>query len=289
MIAEAAVKGAPILFCALSFLLARDAGVVNIGAEGQFLAGALAAAVASTRLSAGPVLALLAGAAGGAAWAAIAAWLAEKRKVLDVLATILLNFVAAGAVSVSVHGFLQERGKTFPQSDPVPEASRLPILGNGSRLHAGILLAAGICAAYAFFRLRTRSGFRLRAAGANPDAADVAGIPVRTVRAAAFAAAGGIAGIGGAAELLGVTGRLFDSFSPGYGFVGLAAAVVGGLGPAGAAAASLGFGFLQGAATLVQRRYGVSAVSAIAAEALILLAALGIPRWRRSLRPGSSA
>ena len=289
MIADAAVKGAPILFCALSFLLARDAGVVNIGAEGQFLTGALAAALACTRFSAGAPLTLLAGAAGGAAWAAIASWLAEKRRVLDVLATILLNFIAAGAVSIAVHGFLQERARTFPQSDPVPDAARLPILWAGTRVHAGIALAAVLCAALAIFRLRTRSGFRVRATGANPAAAEVAGIPVRKVRVLAFVAAGGIAGLGGAAELLGVTGRLFDSFSSGYGFIGLAAAVVGGLSPGGAAAASLAFGFLQGAATLVQRRLGISAVSAMAAEALLLLAVLGLPRWRRALRPGAAS
>jgi simple sugar transport system permease protein len=289
VIADAAVKGAPILFCALSFLLARDAGVVNIGAEGQFLIGALAAAFACTRFSAGAPLTLLAGAVGGAAWAAIASWLAEKRRVLDVLATILLNFIAAGAVSIAVHGFLQERARTFPQSDPIPDSSRLPILWAGTRVHAGVALAALLCAALAIFRLRTRSGFRLRAAGANPAAAEVAGIPVRKVRVLAFVAAGGIAGIGGAAELLGVTGRLFDSFSSGYGFIGLAAAVVGGLTPGGAAAASLAFGFLQGAATLAQRRLGISAVSAMAAEALLLLAVLGLPRWRRALRPGSAS
>jgi len=289
VIADAAVKGAPILFCALSFLLARDAGVLNIGAEGQFLTGALAAAFACTRLSAGAPLSLLAGAAGGAAWAAIASWLAEKRRVLDVLATILLNFIAAGAVSIAVHGFLQERGRTFPQSEAVPASARLPILWPGTRLHAGIALAALLCAALAIFRLRTRHGFRLRAAGANPAAAEVAGIPVRKVRVAAFVAAGAIAGVGGAAELLGVTGRLFDSFPSGYGFIGLAAAVVGGLSPGGAAAASLAFGFLQGTATLVQRRLGISAVSAMAAEALLLLAVLGLPRWRRTLRPGAAS
>jgi simple sugar transport system permease protein len=151
------------------------------------------------------------------------------------------------------------------------------------------VIAVALCAALAIFRSRTKNGFRLRAAGANPAAAEVAGIPVARVRVAAFLAAGGIAGAGGAAELLGVTGRLFDSFSSGYGFVGLAAAVVGGLSPAGAAAASLGFGFLQSAATLLQRRYGISAVSAMVVEAILLLAVLALPRWKRTLRAGSAA
>ncbi|MGH9444087.1 MAG: ABC transporter permease subunit, partial [Thermoanaerobaculia bacterium] len=228
-------------------------------------------------------------AAGGAAWAALASWLAEKRKVLDVLATILLNFIAAGVVSVAVHGFLQERARTFPQSDAIPDSSRLPLLWPGTRIHAGVAIGAVLCAAYSILRLRTRAGFRLRASGANPGAAEIAGIPVRRVRIAAFVGAGAIAGLGGACELLGVTGRLFDSFSSGNGFIGLAAAVVGGLSPGGAAAASLAFGFLQGGATLVQRRFGVTAVSAMAAEGLLLLAVLALPRGRRRLRSGSAS
>ncbi len=289
MIAESALKAAPILFCALSFLLARDAGVLNIGAEGQFLVGALAATFACTRFSLGAAAGLAAGAAAGAAWAGIAAWLAEKRKVLDVLATILLNFVAAGAISVAIHGPLQEGGRTFPQSDPIPPGARLPIIWSGTRVHLGIALAIALAAALALFRRRTKTGFRVLATGANPDAADVAGIPVARVRVAAFLVSGAIAGTGGAAELLGVTGRLFDSFSAGSGFIGLAAAVVGGLTPAGAAVASFGFGFLQSSATLLQRRYGVSAVSAMLAEAVLLLAVLAFPRWRRSLRAGAGA
>jgi simple sugar transport system permease protein len=284
MIAEAAVKAAPILFCALSFLLAREAGVINIGAEGQFLIGALAAAYAGTRLSAPAPAALLGGALAGAAWAAIASWLVERRRVLDVLATILLNFVAAGVVSLAVHGFLQERERTFPQSDAMPDVARLPVLWPGTRLHAGVLVAATTAAALAIFLRRTRAGFRLRVTGANAAAAEIAGIAVVRFRVGALLAAGAIAGLGGACELQGVTGRLFDSFSSGYGFVGLAAAVLGGLVPSGAAAACLGFGFLQGGATLVQRRYGISAVSATALEAILLLGALTLSGRRRRLR-----
>ena len=287
MIAASALKAAPILFCALSFLLAREAGVLNVGAEGQFLVGALAATYGATRLSLPGAAGLAAGAVAGAAWAGIAAWLTEKRKVLDVLATILLDFVAAGLVAVSVHGALQEAARTFPQSDPVVPSARLSIVWPGTRVHLGVPLAFAVCAAVGIVLRRTTTGYRLRAAGANPAAAEVAGIRVVRIRVAAFLVSGAIAGLGGAAELLGVTGRLFDSFSAGYGFVGLAAAVVGGLTPAGTAAASLGFGFLQSGATLLQRRFGVSAVSAMAVEAILLLAVLALPRWRRPLRSGT--
>lgn len=284
MIVEAVVKGAPLLFCALSFLVAGKAGIVNVGAEGQFLAGALAAAAAATRLRGpGAVLvlaALLSGAAAGAAWAGIASALVRRRGVLDVLATILLNFVAAGLVSVAVHGFLQESGRTFPQTDPVPEAARLPILLAGTRLHAGVLLAPALAAALAIVLRRTKTGFRLLAAGAGPRAAEFAGIDVPAVRSGAFLAAGAIAGVGGAVELLGVAGRLFESFSPGYGYLGLAVAVVGGLSPAGTAAAAALFGLVDVFASLLQRRAGISAASALVIEGAVVLAALLVRRRR---------
>ena len=284
MIAEAAVRACPLLFCALSFLLAWKAGIVNVGAEGQFLAGALAAASVATRVSAPPALllagAIAAGVLGGAGWAAIAAWLVRRRGVLDVLATILLNFVAAGLVSVAVHGFLQEGGRTFPQTDPVPEAARLPLLVAGTRLHTGIAVPVLLAIVLSRFLRRTRSGFRVRASGAGPRAARFAGIRVDSVREAAFVVSGAVAGLGGAVELLGVTGRLFESFSPGYGYLGLAVAVVGAFRPAGAIAAAAGFGALSVLAALLQRRAGISSASALLLEGAILLAAIALPRRR---------
>jgi simple sugar transport system permease protein len=288
MIAEAIVKAPPLLFCAISFLVAWKAGIVNIGAEGQFLAGALAATAVATRVSASGgallVLALLSGALGGVLWAGIASWLSQKRGVLDVLATILLNFIAAGLVSLSVHGFLQEQGRTFPQSDSIPEAARLPILVAGTRMHAGILLAVALALVLSYLLRKTKNGFRILAVGAGPAAADLAGIPVARVRHAAFLAAGAAAGLGGAVELTGITGRLFDSFSPGFGYLGLAVAVVGQLAPVGAIMASLAFGFLNVFAALLQRRYGISAASALILEGALLLAALGASSLRGAVR-----
>lgn len=282
------IKTAPILFCALAFLIAWKGGILNIGADGQFLAGALAATAVTTRLHApGGILlflALLSGVLAGALWAGIAAWLQEKRGVLDVLSTILLNFIAAGLVSIAVRGFLQERAGTFPQSDAIPAAARLPDLLPGTRLHAGIALAVVLSVGFALFLTRTRAGFRLRAAGANREAAAFAGMAVTKIRVAAFLVSGGVAGLGGACELLGVTGRLFESFSNGYGYIGLAAAVVGGSSPAGMIIASLGFGALNSLGSLFERRLGVSSVVVFILEAILLLVALAWPRVRRSFR-----
>jgi ABC-type uncharacterized transport system permease subunit len=291
VIAEILVKAAPLLFCALAFVLAWKAGVLNIGAEGQFLAGALACGAVATRTAvSGPLgiaAALAAGAAAGALWAGVAAWLRERRGVIDILSTILLNFVAAGVLSVAVHGFLQERSRAFPQSDPVPPGLRLPLLVPGTRLHAGVAIAVALALAIAAGLRATRAGFRLRAAGSGPEAAAYAGIPVAAVRVRAFLAAGAVAGLGGACELLGVAGRLFESFSPGYGYVGLAVAVVGVLSPIGAIASAAAFGALGWLGTLLQRRQGISSTTVSVLEGIILLAALAIPRIRArvSVRP----
>jgi simple sugar transport system permease protein len=278
MIAEILVKSGPILFCAVSFLVAWKAGLFNIGAEGQFLMGALAASFAATRIPIGGplslLLALLAGCLAGSVWAAIAAWMSRRRGVNEALSTILLNFLAAGVVSLSVHSFLQERARTFPQSETVPETSRLPLVWPGTRLHAGILLAAGVAALAGWFFARTPAGFRVRATGLGARAAEFAGMNVSKIRWRAFLVSGAIAGLGGAVELCGVAGRLFESFSPGYGYLGLAAAVVARLSPGGAILSSLAFGALNSAGGWMQRTQGISSSAATALEALILIAAM---------------
>lgn len=280
MIAEVLVKSGPILFCAVSFLAAWRAGVFNIGAEGQFLMGALAASFAATRLPVGGaaalLLALAAGAVAGSLWAAVPAWMSARRGVNEALSTILLNFVAAGVVSLAVHSVLQERARTFPQSEEVPESSRLPIFWPGTRAHAGILLAIVLAALAAWFFAKTASGFRVRATGLSSRAAEFAGMDVPRIRWRAFLASGAIAGLGGSVELCGVAGRLFESFSPGYGYIGLAAAVVARLSPGGAVLASLAFGAMNSAGSWAQRSHGISASAATALEAAILFAAISL-------------
>jgi simple sugar transport system permease protein len=157
----------------------------------------------------------------------------------------------------------------------------------GTRLHAGVVIPVVLALLLARYLRATRGGFRVRAAGAGPRAAEFAGIDVVRVRRAAFLVSGGIAGLGGAVELAGVSGRLFESFSPGFGYLGLAVAVVGGLSPSGAIAAAAAFGGLNVLASLLQRRAGVSAASALVVEAALLLAALVVPRLR-SLGPGGT-
>lgn len=271
------VRATPLILTGLSVALAFRAGVFNIGAEGQLLLGAAAATAVALIPGVPPnhvttVLALIAGCIAGALWAAIAAVLRTRFHVLEVLSTILLNFVGLYLVSYLVHGPLQEPLHIYPQSASIGLAARLPRLSATSRLHAGFPLAV-FAAAVAWWAVRyTAAGFRIRAAGANPDAARIAGqIDVGRATTQAFLVSGALAGLAGAIEVLGVTFALYENISPGYGYTGIAVALLARLDPLGVVASGLLFGALEAGATAMQRDAGVPSVAVSIVEAVIIL------------------
>ena len=272
------VRATPLILTGLSVAIAFRAGVFNIGAEGQLLAGAAAATaisllpgLAGSRTS--PWVALVAGAAAGAAWAGIAAMLRARFHVLEVISTILLNFVGLFLVGYLVRGPLQEPLHIYPQSSTIDAAARLPRLAPSSRLHVGFIIAVAI-AILAWWILRyTAPGFRLRAVGTNPQAARVAGeIDVVRTTTRAFLASGALAGLAGAIELTGVTFALYENISPGYGYTGIAVALLARLDPLGVIASGVLFGALEAGATAMQRDAGVPSVVVSIVEAAIVLA-----------------
>jgi simple sugar transport system permease protein len=275
------VRATPLILTGLAIALAFRAGVFNIGAEGQLLAGAAVGAAIGLEGTAmlGPstlVVELAAGAIAGAAWAGIAAWLRSRFRVLEVISTIMLNFVALHAVGYLVRGPLQEPLRIYPQSDTLPDLARLPRLVDGTRLHWG-LIAAVVAAALLWWVLRsTATGFRLRASGANPRAAWSAGlIDVRRVTAGAFLVSGGLAGLAGAVEVTGVTFALYENVSPGYGYTAIAVALLARLDPLAVVATGFFFGALEAGATAMQRDAGVPAAFVSVVEAGIVLAVIG--------------
>jgi simple sugar transport system permease protein len=266
-----------VILTGLAVAIAFRAGVFNIGAEGQFLAGAAIAtavvAVPSLAHSrAAPWTALVAGAIGGGCWAGIAAILRARFRVLEVISTILLNFIALYLVGYLVRGPLQEPLRIYPQSSTIDPIARLPRLLPASRLHAGFIIAIA-AAAYSWFVFRfTAAGFRMRAVGANPNAAKVAGeIDVGRVATQAFIASGAIAGLAGAIEVTGVTFALYENISPGYGYTGIAVALLARLHPAGVIASGLLFGALEAGASAMQRDAGVPSVIVWIVEAIVIL------------------
>lgn len=271
------VRATPLILTGLSVAIAFRAGVFNIGAEGQLLAGAAAATALSllpglshSRWT--PLVALVVGAAAGGFWAGIAALLRARFHVLEVISTILLNFVALYLVAYLVRGPLQEPLHIYPQSSTIDATARLPRILPASRLHLGFLIALAV-AMLAWWVIRyTAAGFRLRAIGANPDAARVAGeIDVARTGARAFIASGAIAGLAGAIEVTGVTFALYENISPGYGYTGIAVALLARLDAAGVIASGLLFGALEAGASAMQRDAGVPAVVVSIIEAIIIL------------------
>lgn len=278
------VRATPLVLCGLAVALAFRAGVLNIGAEGQLLVGAAAAAaLAVTRGAAAGAgtlaAALAAGAVAGAFWAGVAAFLRRRFRVLEVISTIMLNFVAAYLVAYLVRGPLQEPLRIYPQTVAIAPAARLTMLVPGTRLHGGVLLAL-VAAVGLWWMLRsTAAGFRVRAAGAGPRAAATAGqIDVGRVTARAFLASGALAGLAGAVEVLGVTYALYENLSPGYGYTAIAVALLARLHPLAVLASGTLFGALEAGAAAMQRDAGVPSVVVTAVEALLILIVLAVTR-----------
>jgi ABC-type uncharacterized transport system permease subunit len=294
------VRAIPLIVIGVGISLAFRAGVFNIGGEGQLALGAIAASIVGLLLpSIGGVsalVALLAAAIAGAAWAGIAALLRHRFGVLEVISTLMLNFVAANLVSYLVRGPLQEPSRIYPQSELVAEAARLPRLWMGTRLHLGIVIAIVAAIVAWLFLTRTAAGFKLRASGASPSAAMVTGrLKVGRIAALALVGSGGLAGLAGGMEVAGVTYALYENISPGYGFSAIAVAMLARLHPLKVIAAALMFAVLETGALGMQRDAGVPAVVASVLEALAILLVIAfsggfqLKAWRVRAAAGSAA
>jgi simple sugar transport system permease protein len=270
------VRAIPLIIIGLGIALAFRAGSFNIGAEGQFYVGAIAATWIGLHAGSLPSpLALplvVAGAAlAGAVWVALPVLLQFRFGVVEVISTLVLNFVAESLVSLAVQGPLQESQGIYPQSDPVALSGRLPVL-SGTRLHAGVVLALAGAAGLWFVFRRTLWGFRLRAVGAGARAAEISGqVDARRLAAAALLGSGATAGLAGGVEVSGVSYALFQNLSPGYGFTAIAVALLARLHPLGVVATGLLFGALEAGAGAMQRDAGVPAVAVYVVEAVVIL------------------
>lgn len=278
------VRATPLILTGLAVALAFKAGVWNIGADGQLVMGAAAAAACA--LAVGDAMgrialpaALLAGTLAGVVWAAIAAALRRKAGVLEVISTIMLNFLALNVVSYLVRGPLQEPLGIYPQTDSMPEVARLPTLIPGARVSWGLILALASAFALWWWLTRTAGGFRVRVAGANPDAARVAArIDVGRVTARAFLASGAIAGLAGAIEVTGVTFALYENISPGYGYTAIAVALLARLNFLVVIASGVFFAALESGGLAMQRDAGVPSVVVSVVEAVVILATMVLAR-----------
>ena len=280
------VHATPLIITGLAVALAFRAGIWNIGADGQFIAGATVAAWVGVSVPAeigwlALIVALVAGAIAGGAWASLAAWLRSRFGVLEVISTIMLNFIATYGASYLVRGPLQEPTHVYPQTSGIVSGAHMPILIAGTRLHWGFVIALALAAAAWWTMKYSATGFRIRASGVNPFAARSAGlIDVPRVTTVAFIVSGAIAGIAGAIEVSGVTFALYENISPGYGYTAIAVALLAGLNPLGVIGTGILFGALETGAGTMQRNIGIPSTTASVIEAIVILIVIAITQLR---------
>jgi ABC-type uncharacterized transport system permease subunit len=288
------VRMTPLLLAGLGVALAFRGGVFNVGAEGQIYGGAIASTAVALHLpglSPGmtTVVAVLAGFAGGALWALIPGLLRAYRGVSEVVVTLMFNFIAIDLTAYLVnttYGPLAQKDAAYSQSPPLPEGVRLPIIWQQTSVHAGLLIALGLAIVLSLAIRYTPFGFRLRMVGANPEAAAYAGLPVRRIVLRVMLLSGGLSGLAGASEVLGIKYGLYADFSPGYGYDAIAVALLARNSPIAAIVSAAFFGAMRAGAVNMQQTVGVEGSFVLIIEALaILFLALGV-LGRRRRRPG---
>jgi simple sugar transport system permease protein len=290
-LSESFVKTSPLLFAGLAVAVAFKTGAFNIGAEGQFLMGAIGAVLVGKELGALPALVaipltLLAAAIGGALWGGIAGVLKAYRNVPEVIGTIMLNFVAIHWTAALIRGPLRNPSSGLPESAEIAESAILPRLPEISefvgrtRIHLGLAIGLGLAVLVYLLLARTVLGFKMRAVGFNPEAARFAGYRPERIWAGTLAFSGALAGLGGGVEVCAITFRVYDNFSAGYGYTAIAVALLARLHPVGVIASAFFFGALAQGAGALQRNLDVplSMVSIVVGLVVILALALGFHR-----------
>jgi ABC-type uncharacterized transport system permease subunit len=260
---ELMVKATPLLLIALGLAVCFRSNVWNIGAEGQYVLGAIAAsgvALMANKASSSWVVVpiILAGVLGGMFWAAITAWLRDRFNANEILVSLMLVYVAVQVLSFMVAGpWKDPNGYNFPQTKSFELVTRIPRLFTGSRVSIGIFLALiGVLGIWVFL-FRTRAGFAQQVGGLAPAAARYAGFSSRRALWVALLISGGMAGLAGALEVAGPIGQLTPYVPAGYGFAAIIVAFVGRLHPVGMVFSALLMSMFYIGGELAQSRLGL--------------------------------
>jgi simple sugar transport system permease protein len=277
---EILLKAAPLTLTGLAVALSCRLNLWNIGAEGQFVMGAVCACAAALYPPAwlparlGLAFAVGAGALGGAAWAFVPAMLRAAAGVNEILSTLLLNYVAVLFMEHLYFGpWRDPEGMGFPGTRELPEAFRLPVF-EGGRVHWGLGLALLLTLGLWWLLARTRWGFRARVLGESPKAAAYAGFNAPRIIVAALCLSGALAGLAGAGELLGVQHRLQDGLATGLGFMGIIVAFVARLNVLAVPLAACLLGALLVGGDQLQTDLRLPGAAIVALEAALLFGAL---------------
>ena len=292
---ELMVKATPLLLIALGLAVCFRSNVWNIGAEGQFVVGAVVAGgvalLAQKDTGRWIVVAiLLAGIAGGMAWAAITAFLRDRFNANEILVSLMLVYVAEQLLGYMVFGpWKDPGGYNFPQTKTFEAVTQIPRLVQGSRMSIGLLLALAGVAALWVFLFRTRAGFAQQVGGLAPHAARYAGFSSRKALWLALLVSGGAAGLAGALEVAGPIGQLTPYVPAGYGFAAIIVAFVGRLHPVGMVFSAVLMSMFYIGGELAQSRLGLPKSLTGVFQGLLLFTLLACDtliayrlRWARS-------
>jgi general nucleoside transport system permease protein len=281
---ELGLKSTPLVLCALGLALCFRSNVWNIGAEGQFLMGAITGgglALWVTQEGLGlsrwvflPAL-VVAGALGGGAWAAIVAWLRDRFNANEILVSLMLVYVANLFLSWLVFGpWKDPQGFNFPQTMSFAAATEVPRVVRGMRLHWGFAFALVAAVVMWVYMFRTYHGLQLQVGGPSPAAARYAGFSSRAAVWTTLLVSGGLAGVAGAFEVAGPMGQLTPHVSSGYGFTAIIVAFVGRLHPLGCILGSLLLSVFLIGGELAQSRVGLPSALTGVFQGVLLLALL---------------
>lgn len=289
-IGETVVKATPLLFTSLAATFAYKCGVFNLGAEGQFVMGAVVSVWISTTYKGIDgvqllIISLVLGSIAGGLWGAIPGILKITRGLNEMIVSIMLNYIAILLMGYLYSGPLREG--SVPQTTAVTVT--LARIVHGTRAHAGIFIALGVTVIVFYYLFYTASGFKLRAVGLNQTTSQFNGFPVKKLMMISFIVSGAIAGLGGSVELHGTQYRLMSGFGDGYGFDGVAIALISQLNPLACVLVSYLFAILRTGATTMQVGTGMPTSVIDIIQALVIVfavagsATVNLPKVRQFL------
>lgn len=286
---EVLIKATPLILIGSGLAVAFRCNIWNIGAEGQFYAGAVVATVIGVTVTTLPPalmipLVLVAGAAAGALWGMLAGYLRNRFGASEIITTIMLNYVAIIGTGYLVTGPIIDTASKYPQSAKIVEAAWLPRFLPPTRLHIGFLIALLVAVALYLLIFHTSIGYAIRAVGINPEAARYAGMSVERNVLLAMGISGGTAGLAGAIEVAGISFRLYQQISPGYGFEGIAVALLANNHPLGIILSGILFGALRSGSEVMQVTAHIPSVLVLCIQGLVILSVVAFETVRQRAR-----
>lgn len=277
---EVFVKATPLILTGLGCAVAFRTGFFNIGAEGQFYMGAVAAAAVALNLTGVPgpariILSMLAGFICGGIWALVAALFKAKFGISEIIVTIMLNYIAINFLGIAVRTFLMDPAGTVPQSARIESSAALKLLMPPTRLNAGIIIAVAAVIIVWIIMEKTKVGYEIKVVGFNKRAAKCSGISVmKNIILSAFLS-GGLAGLAGVIEVIGIQKKLIEGISSDCGYTAVLIALIASNNPFGVLIAAVGFAAMQVGANSMQRQLGIPSAIVSILVGLVVLLVLG--------------